>query len=309
MRLVKKLISAVCALGMIATLSSAFVVQAATTPTVKVELTQYDEETKIGTLAVKILDLDKTVDERPEDLFVCGIQFGLKLPADTFDSSYYSTGKGGQLSTNVKMGSRFSSDVTGPAYNSETIAATFLTNSTDPGKALNSYNGDNISEIEFMTINFKKLTDDPVDLTDLVGNVMLITRHYDAAWSSWETESKYGNMLGCDVANYDFAEIDPVTIEGPTIQSVGTFSSTDEEATTLPNQRAVASIATIAADEAATGITWSIDVTGGDNAGSYNKTFDLATLETNAEMKFGLIVEYDTTQADSVAITGAELVK
>lgn len=312
MKLVKKLISAVCALGMIATMTSALVVQAAESPTVKIELTEYNEDTNIGMMTVKVQGLDKSVDERAEDLFVAMIQIGIQMPKDIFDASYYTTGKGGQLSTNVKMGERFTSDVTGPAYNVidgvDTIAATFMTNSLDPGKMLNIYNGDDISDITYMTIKFHKLTDDPVDMSELFGNVMVTTRHYDAAWTQNQFEqTSFGNMKDCAVANFDAPEIDPIKVVGPVIQSVGDgpFTATGDEAEVMPDQRAAAAIAEIPAvgeDDTYNAVKWTITVDGSQ----YDKTFGLANLDASADMKMGLIVEYSTNDATSVTIDKAE---
>lgn len=102
-------------------------------------------------------------------------------------------------------------------------------------------------------------------------------------------------------------EPEPEPEPGLDVEQVGTvFEPTDAEAAVMPNQRAVASIATIEDGQASGSIKWSIDVTGA-NAGSYDKTFELPTFEAG-EVKIGLIVEYDTSEADSVEITGATMV-
>ena len=322
MKLVKKLISAMCVMGMVATMASALVVQAATTPTLKIEVNNYNETDKTGTMVVKVLDIDKSVDERPEDLFVAGIQVGIKLPSETFDQSYYKTGKGGKFSTNVKMGSRFSSDVTGPKLTNGVLTAVFATTSTDAGKMLNSYNGDDVSSIEFMTINFKLLTDS-IDVNDLIDNVMITTRHYDTDWATKESEVFWGNMKDCTVMNYDLAKIGTVT---PAKPSVPTNTGATADSSAILNvkpsdvggtgdvwasadgsENAVAGLANFTPSAATSTIEWTISATPvGGEATQYRKAFDLGA-SIDAAATIGLIVNYNTAEYSSVSIVSGAL--
>lgn len=328
MKFFKKIISAVCAIGMIATMTSALAAESGTVPTVQITLNDgYNEETGEGTLSVHVLNIDKTVTERPEDLFVASIQFGIKMPSDIFDDSYYSTGKGGQLTKNVVMAERFKGKVTGPTYqDDEYLRVTFAKVATDSGEMLNSYNGDDISDIHLMDINFKKISDEPVDMKALVGDVKIITRHYDASWSTMEAQYKYGN-IDADTDNvYDFPVIGEIVVEGLVIPAATGATATGDQLLNLEpsdvglgdkwtqdpdyaTEDAVVSLANVKKDDAITGFTWEIkaaDAEGNPLASEKTKKYFgvVGGLETGAEVTVGLVVGYDTTEWQSVEIVG-----
>lgn len=311
MKLVKKLISAVCALGMIATMTSAFVVQAAETPTIKLDTT-YDEETKEGTISVRLLNFDKTTDGEFEDFFITGVQVGIHWDPSIFDDSYYTTGRGGTIEQNFVWGDRFAGNgISSKAYENDMLLATWANTTTTEGQAISGYydGQEAFSDIEFVKINFKKLTDDPIDLSELFGDVMVTTRQYNSM--DWDindkVDNKFGNMTNCATTNYDAPELDPIKVVGPVIQSVGDgpFTATGDEADVMPDQRAAAAIAEIPAvgeDDTYNAVKWTITVDGSQ----YDKTFGLANLDTSADMKMGLIVEYSTNDAETVTIDKAE---
>ena len=297
MRFAKKLLAAVSALAMATTmLSSMAVVQAADPgPIVTLKIAETEEGSEIYDITV---NLDVTQCEKGN--YVYGASFNLPL-GDYIDSSNL-------LDKELNMETfeeEYVNIAGGPAK-----YATFTPNVVDGTiyYAFADMSGSGqATPIAMDIITFKNLklkdgvtTDDiPLGFTEFkiqVGSSSKGTTNYTLDVDTLNKITFPGNMT-------DEPDPDDVVIE-----SVGTFEPTGAEAEAMPNQRAVASIATIAANEAATGITWSIQVTGGENEGPYDKTFDLATLDVNAEMKFGLIVEYDTIQAESVAITGAELV-
>lgn len=323
MKLVKKIISSVCALGMIATMTSAMVVHAATAPTLQITCDNYDETAKTGTMSVKILNYDQSVDERPEDLFIGLIQFGIKLPNTVFDQSYYTTGKGGKFSTNVKMGSRFSSDVTGPKLANGVLAATFATNSTDAGKMLNSYNGDNISTVEFMTINFKLLDSvASVDVKDLLGDVMLENYHYDANWANKVATYTYGNMKGCAKMTYDLpviGSVEPPTPDKPTVKDDGTIlpikpsdiGGTGDVFVGEDGSKAVAGLGNFVASGVINELNWTIKYTPVNGVETQaTKSFVPAELKgVNVESKvtIGLIVNYNPAEYENVTIVSGAL--
>lgn len=335
MKLFKKMVSAICAVGMIATMTSAFVVHAAELPTVKVELQKYDEGTKEGTFAIKLLGFDKTTDGDILDYFVQGVQFGLKLPTDEFDNSYYTTGRGGTLTTNVVFGDRFNNGNTGRGWDEELggVAITWANTATTAGNAINQYNGDDLSELLYATINFKKLTDNEIDTEDLLGDIMISARQYnDSSWSvTNKTDTEYGNMLGCVAPIYDCVVLDeevppePTSIEIPANE--GDTASDDTLLTITPadlglegdvwttddpefaGEEAVAAIANFAnTGNAATGVEWTISATpaGGVDATEYKDTFDFGASVESA-MTIGLIVGYDTAEWDSVEIVSGTL--
>lgn len=298
MKIAKKLLAAVSALAMVATmLSSVAVVNAASDPSVELKIAETEEGSGLYNISVA---LDVTQCEGGS--YVYGLQFKIPLSEyidsstlldtamneDTFEDEYvnlgYGPGKFASMAT-INIGSKGDiiyvfADTTGVGQNLPQVRdiITF--------KNLKLKDGITTGDIELGFSEF-----------------MLQVGAKDSTGEMYTLDVEQLNKITFPGNKEPEPEPEP----GLDVEQVGTvFEPTDAEAEVMPNQRAVASIATIEDGQASGSIKWSIDVTGA-NAGSYDKTFELPTFEAG-EVKIGLIVEYDTSEADSVEITGATMV-
>lgn len=293
MKLAKKLLAAVSALAMAATmLSSVAVVNAASDPAVELKIAESTEGTGLYNISVA-LDVTQCAGG---DYVYC-VQF--TIPTGEYIDA---------------------SSINETQMNEETFEDEYINLVYGPGKfatANANFTGDSIiyayldmggtgqrlpAVRDIITFENVKLKDG-VQVEDI-----------ELGFSEFLVE--VGANTGGTRYTLDVDTLNKITFPGnkpdeptpvpPVLESLGVFEPTGAEAEAMPNQRAVASIATIAADEAATGVTWSIDVVSDDPKynGTHNMYFPLAGGITS-EMKFGLIVEYDTEQAESVTITNA----
>lgn len=237
MKLMKRLVSFVCAFGLLASMTSALVVNAdEITPTLKLEQLSYDESTKTGRAKITLEDIDKTAGTL-DNMFVMGYQVAVMLTSDKFNVDLYkTTGRPKPISQNVTIDSRLVSKITGPNFVEATgLAATYADNSTDT--ALNSYaegTNDNMSSIAFMEFNFK-LADGVDSVVPSFGQVMITTREYDDAMSKVIKETKWGNIGAINAMNYDIATLGKAA---PTTYAVTTAAT--ENGTVAVDKNAVA---------------------------------------------------------------------
>ena len=209
MKLMKRLVSFVCAFGLLASMTSALVVNAdEITPTLKLEQLSYDESTKTGRAKITLEDIDKTAGTL-DNMFVMGYQVAVMLTSDKFNVDLYkTTGRPKPISQNVTIDSRLVSKVTGPNFVEATgLAATYADNSTDT--ALNSYaegTNDDMSSIAFMEFNFT-LADGVDSVVPSFGDVMITTREYDDEMSKVVKETFWGNIGAISAMNYDIATL------------------------------------------------------------------------------------------------------
>lgn len=296
MKLAKKLLAAVSALAMAATmLSSVAVVNAASDPAVELKIAETAEGSGLYNISVS---LDVTQIEGGD--YVYGLQFRIPLGEYIDASSILETQMNEETFedeyVNVSYGpGKFASMATHNVSPSSNDIIYIFADTTGAGQRLPQVR-------DIITFENIKLKDD------------VTTADIELGFSEFLIEA--GANTGGTRYTLDVSTLNKITFPGnkpdeptpvpPVLESLGEFEPTGAEAEAMPNQRAVASVATIAADEAATGVTWSIDVVSDDP--TYNGTHDMYFPLAGgiaSEMKFGLIVEYDTEQAESVTITNA----
>lgn len=323
MGLFKKVLSTVCAVAMLTTVSSAFIVRAEEVkPTLKITVSYDDETKKTGTAKVSIVDLDKTTDKK-DYYFVENIQVGIGISSTDFDTSLYSTsGFVKPINSNVKFNSRLESKAQPKAFSDDTLFFTYadpsietnLTDSTLVGRT------DGIGDIFVEEFKFK-LNSDTAQFTP--GNVMIVASTYSEDASSIIQMDKWGNMKGCTEMNYDFEVVGQTTPEKPSVPT-NTGATADSSAilnvkpsdvggtgdvwaSADGSENAVAGLANFTPSAATSTIEWTISATPvGGEATQYTKAFDLGA-SIDAAATIGLIVNYNTAEYSSVSIVSGAL--
>lgn len=334
MKLFKKVISAVCALGMFAAMTSAFAAQTAVTPTLEITLQDYDETEKTGTLVIDLVNVDQTVEEG-DNLYLGSLDLWVSMPATMFDKSYY---EGDNVYTNVWTdNTKLSSSMNGPNYlvnpdnpdQGEVITMAWA--SANKRQMISANNRDDMSRINLLNIVFHKVTDEPIDTKDLI-----VDKHFKVTERIYEDSSPsnnnftasftFGNMTDADAnALYAGDKIPGIEIVGPIIPAATGATATgdqllnlkpsdiglegDEWTTEDPayaDEKAVVSLANVKKDDAITGFTWEIKATDaeGNPLEKTTEYFKAGNIESAAEVTVGLVVGYDTTEWQSVEIVG-----
>lgn len=300
MKLMKRLVSFVCAFGLLASMTSALVVNAyEITPTLKLEQLSYDESTKTGRAKITLEDIDKTAGTL-DNMFVMGYQVAVMLTSDKFNVDLYkTTGRPKPISQNVTIDSRLVSKITGPNFIEATgLAATYADNSTDT--ALNSYaegTNDNMSSIAFMEFNFK-LADGVDSVVPSFGQVMITTREYDDAMSKVIKETKWGNIGAINAMNYDIATLGKAAATKYAVTTAATENGTvavDKE-TASEGETVTITTTPDAGYEVATVTAGDAVVTGANN--TYTFTMPAKAVEVVVTFKTKTVV--DTNAAEKL---------
>lgn len=332
MKLIKRLVSVVCALGLMATMTSVLVAQAATenamtkaAPTMKVEVIEgsYNETAKTGRMRVSLVGMDTVADDT-STLFVNMIQVGVKLPEDVFDTSLYATtGFVTAFSQNVSLANGYFADkvgITGPKYANGVMAVTFaqanasvsdLTAGVSPCPVM----GKEIANIPILEFNFK--LNDNVDSTKVeYGDVQVVGTTATSDASAIADVSKWSNVAG------DFL---PITLEAPTIGTPAGGDDEGDDDTNAPVQVGGGVIEDTVGDskDAAVAYTQKFTAVEGYKVrwnltcnkvgepdkminGSY--TYTIANIETEGDVNIGLIVQYDPSVYENVVVTDGAIV-
>lgn len=311
MKLMKRLVSFVCAFGLLASMTSALVVNAdEITPTLKLEQLSYDESTKTGRAKITLENIDKTAGTL-DNMFVMGYQVAVMLTSDKFDVDLYkTTGRPKPISQNVTIDSRLVSKITGPNFVEATgLAATYADNSTDT--ALNSYaegTNDNMSSIAFMEFNFK-LADGVDSVVPSFGQVMITTREYDDEMSKVIKETFWGNIGAINAMNYDIATLGKAAPTKYAVTTAATENGTVAVDKETASEGETVTITTTPSEgyEVATVTAGDAEVTGTDNTYTFTMpakavevavTFKAKTVvDTNAAEKLGNYADGDNDNA------------
>lgn len=300
MKLFKKIISSICALTMLSSVVAVVTANAAVeSPTISAALASYNEEDGTGTIDISIEGM-ATVDAPYVQLFNFGID--VYLDGD-FDTSLYATTPpfAPPIKTNV-------------ISNVGDLTMNMLTSEDGVNYIRAAYNSDAgvMADQKLYSIKFK-VNDTTVDNKVIIKDAGIAFRTYDESYEVISSMVKYGQAGTSASKENELAYAgDVIVTEGGddiviTIPGTGdgTFTATGDEADVMPDQRAAAAIAEIPAvgeDDTYNAVKWTITVDGSQ----YDKTFGLANLDTSADMKMGLIVEYSTNDAETVTIDKAE---
>lgn len=220
MKLFKKIISPICALSLIATMTSMVVVHADNTdvaPTLNVKVTSFDETTKEGTLAVSVSDFDKCVPENStlDNMFIDMMEIHISMPNTSFDQSLYSTaGRPSPWKSNVIFNSKISTSVGTSAFADDELNLIYSNVDFNGETIVNSYNGFDMSELPIAEAKFK-LAENATEPVSLSVNTVLLTATAfpkdvtDFGDSSVGTPLKWGNngKPGVVTMNYNLDKI------------------------------------------------------------------------------------------------------
>lgn len=325
MKLVKKIISTVCAIGMVATaMSSLMVAEAATpvVPTLKITYNEesYDPEIGEGVFTVYLENLGGDDESVYENLSLWAYNIGFMFDSDEFELSYYEDGRTG-VSKNVTLNpTYFGTGLTGKGLDGERLTIQWAQN--HPKSGLSPFDGVPFDSLEVATINFK-VKSTPATIT-IANTTMVQVDEMDDDFVNSIQQFKFGNATSsCTPMNYEFPTIPGVEFVVPEAQ--GTEVSGDQILDVKPSdiggtgdvfttddpdfagEAAIASLANFAAMGSATKVEWKISATPvGGEATEYVKDFDLgATIDSATTI--GIIVGYDTAEYSSVEVISGML--
>lgn len=317
MKLFKKLIAAVSAIAMVATVSSAMLVQAASTnPVFTLSKVAVTGETNTYDVTVSV---DTTNCEVGTKMF--GLTMKLPLPSDVFTNvqdivdSYVDEGTGfGETD--------FTDEMNNPSYNDGLLVVQFLV--TKANKAVDADGGAELFTIRlkmaedvasdynlatsFVVANVGTTSSNCIDYGYGEGATATVAMTSDEFNTVTFAKTATGGKITVPTNESSTATGDSlVSIKPSDIGGTGDVFTTDDE--DFAGEAAVASIAnfTPAADTAPTKVKWTIKATPlNGTATTYEKTFDLgATVES--AMTIGLIVGYRSAEYSSVEITSGAL--
>lgn len=329
MKLSKKIISAVCALGMMATMTSSMLVaQAADVPTLELNVSWTDEEAGTGVITAVVTDMQLPEDTTDmEYAHLSAWQMAIGLDSDVFDTSLYSNAllarqnEEGRTVTNTSGGTftrgqylAASGDIRPNWFAGDGWMGLL---DIEDGKYLDPAN---IAEpTELLAVNFA-LDKEALPATITLDIVAVESTARDSSGNIIDTIA-YGNATP---GNLDMNIVANCTIPGLSIvipENDGTTASDDTLVSLSPEdiggegtvwtddsgngEAAVASVANFTSNNAGS-VTWSITATPAEGeAVTKSHAFDIPAVE--GQMTLGLIVGYDTAEWSSVAITGGAI--
>ena len=329
MNLAKKMVSTICAIGMIFTMASSMIAQASydVEAPVKLEIAQqiYDESTKEGTLAIALKDADKSFASGTAlgDFTVKGIELAFVMDSDYFDTSLYrKSGKTNYLTQNLTIDDRLKAKSQTPTWDATQEVITVIYNDIAVETALNVDLGDDMSNIPICTLNFKlkdgvdnatiKLADPSVNGSAF--GVMIETGIYADDYVNFKTNYKWGNKTTeCEALATSFATLGKVasddddddTTNAPVQVGDGVIEDTVEDAT----DAAVAYTQKFSA-VAGNKVTWNLtcNKVGETDKISGSYTYTIANLETEGDVNIGLIIQYNPSVYENVTVTDGAIV-
>ena len=320
MGLFKKVISSVCAIGMLATLvASMTVAQAAGDPVMNATLTSYNNETGEGEFKVAI----SGVQTGEYDFFqFTGFNARVSMNADDFDTTMY---KYSALPTaSIKKNVLKAGPITALAYGG------YGTPAADAFAVTASSQEVFDDAFDLFTVKFK-VKDVTKDNTITVSFAKYIANALDSEgeYKGQLTYYKDGITDGAKplpedrtlavnggittertsttivIPGNDSATADSSTIK--TIKPSDIGGEGDVWASADGSENAVAGLANFTPSAATSTIEWTISVTPvGGKAASYTQTFDLGA-SIDAAATIGLIVNYNTAEYSSVSIVSGAL--
>ena len=323
MKLLKKIISTVCAVGMLATVaSSMFVAHAAEKPTFKISVENYDKDAGTGTFVYSVKGLQSPgVTSDPTCVVFKMAQLNTKYDSNVFDTTLWNARN---FNKNVSKSGKFASvgSWSLAKYDMASNIMPGVWNSSGPsdGESL-GINGSNLAdEHEIMRLNFK-LDTSKLPTTVELGDVLFIVEDWDDDWATVVGTNKFGNASGdAKEMNYEFPKIAGIEFKVPDNAGATADSSAilnvkpsdvggtgDVWASADGSENAVAGLANFTPSAATSTIEWTISATPvGGEATQYTKAFDLGA-SIDAAATIGLIVNYNTAEYSSVSIVSGAL--
>ncbi len=326
MKLSKKIISAVCALGMIATMTSSMLVaQAADVPTLELNVAWTDEEAGTGTITAVLTDMQLPENTTGmEYAHLSAWQMFVGVDSNVFDTSLYSNAINTRRNQTPLTVSTIGSLTRGNYLPDTSDMRPNWVSGEDwvalldvDEKYVNPANiGD---ETELLSINFT-LNKENLPTTITLDGVEVESTARDGEGTLIDTIA-FGNAAPSDKEMNIVANC---TIPGLSIvipENDGTTASDDTLVSLSPEdiggegtvwtddsgngEAAVASVANFTSNNAGS-VTWSITATPAEGeAVTKSHAFDIPAVE--GQMTLGLIVGYDTAEWNSVAITGGAI--
>lgn len=330
MKMLKKLLSAVCAVSLLATSASFMIVHADDypAPTMSAELTEYNSETGEGMITVS---LEGIITGEYEGLYpyITGFQSTVAFSDADFDTSMYSSGAiwDEVLPGDDVYDGAFALNDNG--YGTDTQGNPGIVVAWSPTQARRYIEGSLFAEKNTLyTFNFKVLDTSKENTITLKENMIALNIfETDSYTGTLSTTCTYGTVTG-SMTQKALNVVDPETIgegggdititipandgttaEGDNLVSIapediggeGTVWTDDEG----NGEAAVASVANFTSNNAGS-VTWSITATPAEGeAVTKSHAFDIPAVE--GQMTLGLIVGYDTAEWNSVAITGGAI--
>lgn len=296
MKLFNKIISTVCALGLLATTAVSVVsVQAKeyTKPEISAQLTSYDKETGEGAITVSLNGVESALVDDYADYYVAGAVVYVGLNSDDFVITGYYNSPAIVKKTITKVdGYDYGGTLTPGKYNtSSQYCKVSLAGTGEVGDMPNIFkvpfkvNKDSANKNKVITINEAEI------------NIMM-----DSA-NKATLKSTDGNV---DIADAAIKIMIPT--DGTTVNIDPTDVGLDADAWTDGTSTVAVGLTDFAAPaSAASKIEWTIKATPvGGTEETKTQVFDLdATIEAAATI--GLIVNYDTNEFSSVSVVSGAL--
>lgn len=336
MKIIKKLLSAACAVAMLTGVASSMAYAAmsgipvvppedvTTIPTLKVAAKEYDESTKSGTFSVSLEDLDQSIlpDTVIDQYFIESMQFGLKFDPTQFDvSKYVTTGRPAPIASSMTINSALKK---APELGFPNNTLNFVWVDTDINTSINSYNGFDMSSVHLYDLKFTITAEDKVTIG--IGDVMVEGTTYADDFVTEVNGYLWGNMKDCYAMNYDLPEIGGIEwvipdntgnssagadkiVTVPGGDAGGVFVPTDDNAG--DTDRAIAKAVNLdpSGKPNVVGVKWVIDRTpAGGVAETVQKTFPLPNVEVSSQITMGIVIGYDATEYENVTVQSAGLV-
>lgn len=309
MTFLRKVISSVCALSMVAAMAvSAVGVQAAEKGLISADVTAYNKETGEGTITVSLKNVEDIMGDYEADCAtIAGVSNSIKLDSTDFDTSLYKAlppAKPAYKNNIVKAGSWEGTFAPGP-YKGDmfTISCSGMSLTTNS---------------ELYSFNFK-VNDTTKENKIVIYDAYLDANTYDPNNDYALTVRTYGDSVHGSTATSDSLGVSDtaVTIVIPAAAESGASTALnvdptdvglDADAWTDGTSTVAVGLANVAAPaSAASKIEWTIKATPvGGSEETKTQSFDLdATIEAAATI--GLIVNYDTNEFSSVSVVSGAL--
>lgn len=316
MKLLKKLVSLACAVGILATVAvSAVPVSAAeyTRPTFEISLKSYNEETGVGQVAVSVHGLSTVFVGDYASWLPANIRTDIAFgDPDAFDQDLYQRTT---VRQNVVINPEYSMSFSQGPY--QAANGYMRVTTAGLGSVDQALSGD---MSEYYTINFKinegyRDQENTITFKDAWYGIYDGVDTVNSVWLKY-TEGDV-DIVGCDFGESG----EPVIVIPPATGVTATGGQLlnlkpsdiglegDEWTTEDPayaDEKAVVSLANVKKDDAITGFTWEIKATDaeGNPLEKTTEYFKAGNIESAAEVTVGLVVGYDTTEWQSVEIVG-----
>lgn len=313
MKILKRFISSICAISMIAAVSiSAVTVHADTNPTVSAKLLDYAADTGIGTVAVYLEGMQTGKFDFP---FLTSFQAKAYMP----ETDFYIKDRTTKFNVTSTIVNNMPSTPT-VAYSDSKLVYAWLATGTslyvpastigDKGEIfkfnfkVKDTTKTNTIKIDEVAFNVKGYSEEDLEWADYVGN-----QDYSQVLNNVTVDDSDLTIKGGDItieipANGG-ATADSSAILNVKPSDVG--GTGDVWASADGSENAVAGLANFTPSTATSTIEWTISATPvGGEAKQYTKAFDLGA-SIDAAATIGLIVNYNTAEYSSVSIVSGAL--